>query len=70
MIGFLFQWPTIPTLIMFPILIVVYRRLAIGEERELAASFPEAWHDYAAATPRFVPKRRPRPSSTNLGEVG
>ncbi|HET6495271.1 MAG TPA: isoprenylcysteine carboxylmethyltransferase family protein [Thermoleophilia bacterium] len=71
MVGFLFQWPTIPTLIMFPILVVVYRRLAIGEEREVAIRFPEDWSDYAAVTPRFLPspRRRPRPSGTKLREV-
>ena len=71
MVGFLFQWPTIPTLIMFPILVVVYRRLAIGEEREVANRLPERWSDYAAVTPRFLPslRRRPQPSSTKLGEV-
>ena len=71
MVGFLFQWPTIPTLIMFPILTLVYRRLAIGEEREVAAHFPTAWSDYAAATTRFVPsrRRRPRVSTTKLGQT-
>ena len=28
MFGFLLQWPTLPTLVMFPILVVVYVRLA------------------------------------------
>ncbi|WP_240167734.1 methyltransferase family protein [Streptomyces noursei] len=37
MIGFLLQWPTLPTLIMFPILVYVYIRLARSEE--LAALF-------------------------------
>ena len=71
MVGFLLQWPTIPTLIMFPILAVVYRRLAIGEEREVAARFPKAWKEYAELTPRFVPtrRRRLRPSSTKLGQA-
>jgi protein-S-isoprenylcysteine O-methyltransferase Ste14 len=72
MVGFLFQWPTIPTLIMFPVLVIVYRRLAIGEEREVAARLPEDWNVYAEVTPRFVPnvRRRPRRSSGKLGEVG
>jgi protein-S-isoprenylcysteine O-methyltransferase Ste14 len=56
MIGFLLQWPTIPTLIMFPILVVVYARLARGEEQEVAASFGEAWSAYAARTPAFLPR--------------
>jgi len=56
MVGFLLQWPTFATLVMFPILLVVYRRLAIREEAEVAAHFSEAWDRYAARTPRFVPR--------------
>ena len=56
MIGFLLQWPTLPTLVMFPILVWVYRRLAIGEEREVRLEFAETWDAYAARTPRFVPR--------------
>lgn len=56
MIGFLLQWPTIPTLVMFPILVLVYTRLARAEEREVAARFGDAWHDYATRTPGFVPR--------------
>jgi protein-S-isoprenylcysteine O-methyltransferase Ste14 len=55
MVGFLVQWPTLPTLAMFPALVVVYRRLAVSEEREVAARFGAAWEAYTAATPRFVP---------------
>ena len=58
MVGFLLQWPTLATLVMFPILVVVYRRLAIREEQEVAARFGEAWRSYAATTPRFVPRLR------------
>ena len=59
MIGFLLQWPTIPTLVMFPILVLVYRRLARSEEREVAARFGDAWRAYAERVPPFVPRRRP-----------
>ena len=58
MVGFLLQWPTLPTLVMFPILVVVYRRLAIREEREVRAHFAEAWDAYAVVTPRFIPRLR------------
>jgi protein-S-isoprenylcysteine O-methyltransferase Ste14 len=58
MIGFLLQWPTIPTLLMFPVLAFVYTRLARSEEREVAARFGDAWQDYADLTPAFVPHRR------------
>ncbi len=58
MVGFLLQWPTIPTLVMFPILIVIYRRLSVQEERAVAAEFGAAWDDYARRTPRFIPRLR------------
>ncbi|MGW5690934.1 methyltransferase family protein [Streptomyces asiaticus] len=55
MIGFLLQWPTIPTLIMFPVLVYVYVRLARSEEREVARRFGDRWTAYAARTPAFWP---------------
>jgi len=58
MIGFLLQWPTIPTLVMFPILVYVYARLARSEEHEVAKQFGPAWDEYAARTPAFIPKFR------------
>lgn len=58
MIGFLLQWPTIPTVAMFPILVFVYTRLAKSEEREVAARFGADWERYAARTPAFIPRRR------------
>jgi protein-S-isoprenylcysteine O-methyltransferase Ste14 len=68
MVGFLLQWPTIPTFIMFPVLVYVYRRLAIQEEREIAAAFGPAWDEYAKGTPRFVPRLRP-PQARPAGPV-
>lgn len=56
LIGFLFQWPTILTLAMFPVLVVMYWRLSLAEERQAEAEFGEAYRRYAARTPRFVPK--------------
>jgi len=56
MLGFLFQWPTLPTLVMFPILVVMYARLAHREEREALAAFGEAYSRWAAATPAFIPR--------------
>lgn len=56
MVGFLLQWPTLITLVMFPILLVVYVRLARREERDSAAAFGEAWIRYASMTPAFFPR--------------
>jgi protein-S-isoprenylcysteine O-methyltransferase Ste14 len=55
MFGFLLQWPTLLTLAMFPVLVVMYVRLAISEERDSEAAFGDAWREYAAVTPRFIP---------------
>lgn len=61
MVGFLLQWPTIPTLVMFPVLVYVYWRLARTEEREVAARYPVEWPAYAAHVRRLRPRR---PSAT------
>ena len=65
MAGFLLQWPTLLTLLMFPILTLAYTRLATSEEREVRAEFGVAYEEYAARTPRFLPhflsRRAPHP---------
>jgi protein-S-isoprenylcysteine O-methyltransferase Ste14 len=58
MFGFLFQWPTLITLIMFPILVTMYVQLARHEEREALAEFGEEYRRYMAATPGFLPRFR------------
>lgn len=61
MLGFLLQWPTLITVVMFPILMVTYVRLAHREEREVAAELGETWQSYAAVTPRWFPRLGGRP---------
>ena len=56
MVGFLLQWPTLITLIMFPILAITYMRLAHREEQEALAEFGSDYANYAAATPAFFPR--------------
>jgi protein-S-isoprenylcysteine O-methyltransferase Ste14 len=58
MAGFLLQWPTLVTLVMFPILVFMYARLAGTEESQMAARFGEQWRAYAVRTPRFIPAFR------------
>ena len=55
MFGFLLQWPTILTLAMFPLLVLMYARLAKAEEVESARAFGKEWTAYADSTPRFIP---------------
>ena len=56
MVGFLFQWPTILTLAMFPVLIIMYWRLSVAEERAVEAEFGDVYWRYAERVPRFVPR--------------
>ncbi len=58
LLGFIVQWPTILTLLMFPVLVYMYGRLARGEERDVLAEFGEAYARYAANTPAFLPRIR------------
>lgn len=56
LLGFLLQWPTVLTLLMFPALLIMYGRLAITEEAEMRAQFGAEFDRYAASTPRFIPR--------------
>jgi len=58
MLGFLFQWPTLLTVIMFPVLLIMYWRLSLSEEREAEAAFGDRYRRYAETTPRFLPAFR------------
>src|SRR5215813_10058375 len=56
LLGFLVQWPTLLTLAMFPVLVIMYVRLAKQEERDVRAEFGEAYDRYAARTPAWFPR--------------
>lgn len=55
LLGFLLQWPTLLTLLMFPVLVFMYYRLARREECDSREAFGEAWDAYAASVPAFFP---------------
>ena len=58
MFGFLLQWTTLVTLLMFPILVWMYGRLAMAEEKEMRARYGALYDAYASRTPRFIPSLR------------
>jgi protein-S-isoprenylcysteine O-methyltransferase Ste14 len=68
MLGFLFQWPTLLTLAMFPVLVWMYVRLARGEEREAAAGFGDAYARYAMRVPAFIPRLRRYSTHATTGQ--
>jgi protein-S-isoprenylcysteine O-methyltransferase Ste14 len=63
MFGFLVQWPTLVTMAMFPALVTMYVLLALREEHEAEQEFGTRWRDYAARTPRFIPRLRRDPAA-------
>ncbi|NJD53049.1 MAG: isoprenylcysteine carboxylmethyltransferase family protein [Candidatus Methanoperedens sp.] len=54
-IGLLIQWPTIITLLMWPVLVLMYYRLAKREENEALEAFGERYEEYKRRTPMFLP---------------
>jgi protein-S-isoprenylcysteine O-methyltransferase Ste14 len=56
MFGFLLQWATLLTAVMFPVLVFMYVRLANREEREIEREFGDTYRRYVARTPRFFPR--------------
>lgn len=55
MSGFLIQWPTLLTMLMFPILVFMYLRLASSEEKQALKEFGREYNNYANKTPAFIP---------------
>ena len=67
MFGFLVMWPTLLTLLMFPVLVIMYTSLAKREEREVRQQLGEVYDRYAAVTPAFFPRfggSNPHPASS------
>lgn len=54
-IGFLLQWPTLITLIMAPLLIFRYIRLASYEETYMLETFGQSYIEYKKSTPGWWP---------------
>lgn len=58
--GFLVMWPTLLTLLMFPVLVVVYLRLARQEEVLVREEFGDVYEKYVRNVPAFIPRLRRR----------
>lgn len=64
--GWLVHWPTLPGLVMWPVLTLAYVRQARWEEAEMSRRYGPAYEAYLQATPGWLPRwiraARPRPS--------
>jgi protein-S-isoprenylcysteine O-methyltransferase Ste14 len=60
-VAFLIQWPTLPTLVLAPVLLRLYLDLARREDAELERALGEDWRRYAAHVPALLPWPRPAP---------
>jgi protein-S-isoprenylcysteine O-methyltransferase Ste14 len=63
MFGFLLMWPTLLTLLMFPVLVMVYIRLARQEEKLVRQDFGNEYDEYAKDVPAFLPSWKERKHS-------
>jgi protein-S-isoprenylcysteine O-methyltransferase Ste14 len=72
-IWLLIQWPTIITVLSWPVLLLMYVRLARKEEADMEQQFGDTYGAYAARVPRCLPRlhRSDRRSKVSqlLGEV-
>jgi len=57
-LGQLVHWPTIPTLLLTPVILVLYVRLAQREEVDLIERFGAAYRRYQQQAPMLVPRWR------------
>ncbi len=62
--GALIHWPTLPTLLMLPILITAYYKLAKREEKEMEKKFGEVYQGYRKRVPMFLPLLKSKKVST------
>lgn len=61
-LGMLLDWATLPMLIMWPIMAVLYYRLARREEREMEAEFGASYRQYMQRSSMFLPWPKSNPA--------
>jgi len=68
-LGLLINWPTLPTLLMWPVLLLTYIRLARREEQWAESTFGASFREYKGKVPAFIPRFRPAPVTLGSGET-
>ena len=52
------HWPTLISVIAFPVIVAIYSSLARKEERQMLDQFGDEYRDYQARVPMFIPHLR------------
>ena len=63
--GLNIQWLTIITTMLWPVLVLLYYRLAKMEEKEAEAKYGEEFRTYKRIVPMFIPRLRRTPNKEN-----
>jgi hypothetical protein len=64
--GFLLQWPTVLTLAMYPVLVIMYLQLARQEERQAEREFGDRYRAYKARLSPLAERQCRLPSMTSV----
>lgn len=54
-IGMIIEWATLPMLLLFPVMLFMYVRLAKREERDMLNEFGDDYREYMKKTKMFIP---------------
>jgi len=57
-LGMNIQWPTIASLLLWPLLVILYYRLAKKEEKEMEKRIGEEYREYKQKVPMLIPRLR------------
>ena len=49
------EWATLPTIFLYPVMIILYARLAKREERDMLKEFGYEYKKYMNETKMFIP---------------
>jgi protein-S-isoprenylcysteine O-methyltransferase Ste14 len=66
-IGLMIQWPTLVTLLLWPVMFIAYHRLAMKEESKMIELFGERYLEYRKSVPAFFPRFQVK---KKVGEFG
>lgn len=67
--GFLVQWPTILTVVMYPVLLFMYVHLAGLEEKESLEYFGEAYQKYMESVPKWGFSFKKQPGKREISHM-